>query len=547
MADSIWASQAGLRLVDQARRLKQWNKTAGIWCDRALTSRATLNRFWACRPIRRETFIAICQAVEVNWQAVADPGAIAPLSIADAISITDLPGPGSPFPSVEGPSWQSWGDAPDTSVFYGRVEELSRLESWIGEERCRLVAVLGMGGIGKTALTAKLGRRMGGDFEGVVWRSLRNAPPLEEILADFGQFFGYASEGDQPTHLDGKILALMEHLQSRRCLIVLDNLESILQEGDRTGRYRPGYEGYGQLLRWVADTPHQSCVLLTSRERPKGLANFEGHVLPVRCFQLSGLPEPEGREIFRTKGTFSGTDEDWRLLIGRYGGNPLALKIVASAVRDFFGSDITQFLAFLRQGPFIFDDIRELLERQFDRLTPLEQEIMYWLAINGEPVSFQMLQANLAKPLPPLEALESLASLQRRSLIEKSGDRFTQQPVVMEYVLHRFIEHVTEEITRRDLQLFCQHALIKSQAQEALRETQKIHIVQPLLYYLLARLGPPERLQATLEALLADLRGKPASEIGYAAGNLLNLLRELGGDRQSYDESSLVSWQTWSG
>ena len=536
MADSIWASQAGLRLVDQARRLRQWNKTAGIWCDRALTSRATLNRFWACRPIRRETFIAICQAVEVNWQMVADPQAIAPLSIADAVSITDLP--------LQEGSWQSWGDAPDTGVFYGRAEELARLESWIVEERCRLVALLGMGGIGKTALAAKLGRRMGGDFERVVWRSLRNAPMLEEMLADFGQFFGYGAESDLPNHLDGKILALMEHLQNRRCLIVLDNLESILQEGDRTGRYRPGYEGYGQLLRYVADTPHQSCVLFTSRERPKGLATFEGHTLPVRCFSLSGLLEPEGREIFRTKGTFSATNKDWSLLIRRYGGNPLALKIVASAVRDFFGSDIAQFLEFLRQGPFIFDDIRELLGRQFERLTPLEQEIMYWLALNGEPVSFQTLQANLATPLPPLEALESLASLQRRSLIEKSGDRFTQQPVVMEYVLHHFIERVTAEITRRDLQLFCQHALIKAQAQEALRETQRIHMVQPLLYYLLARLGPPERLRLTLEALLADLQGKSAPEIGYAADNLLHLLGALAGDRQSYGASSLISRQS---
>lgn len=529
-----------MRLVDQARRLKQWNKTAGIWCDRALTSRATLNRFWACRPIRRETFIAICEVVGVEWQAVAAPQAIAPLSIADAVSITDLPRSMALTPLQEG-SWQSWGDAPDTGIFYGRGEELAHLEAWIVEERCRLVALLGIGGIGKTTLAAKLGRRMGEDFERVVWRSLRNAPTLEEMLADFGQFFGYGAESDPSTHFDSKILALMEHLQSRRCLIVLDNLESILQEGDRTGRYRPGYEGYGQLLRYVADTPHQSCVLFTARERPKGLATFEGHALPVRCFWLAGLPEPEGREIFRAKGTFSATNEDWGLLIRRYGGNPLALKIVASAVRDFFGSDIAQFLEFLRQGPFIFDGIRELLERQFERLTPLEQEIMYWLALNGEPVSFQTLQANLAMPLPPLEALESLASLQRRSLIEKSGDRFTQQPVVMEYVLHRFIERVTEEIARRNLQLFCQHALIKAQVQEALRETQRAYIVQPLLYYLLARLGPPERLRLTLEALQADLQRKSAQEAGYAGDNLQYLLEALAGDRQSYDTSNLTS------
>jgi len=34
-----------------------------------------------------------------------------------------------------------------------------------------------------------------------------------------------------------------------------------------------------------------------------------------------------------------------------------------------------------------FGDIRELLEQQFERLSDQEKEIMYWLAINREPVS----------------------------------------------------------------------------------------------------------------------------------------------------------------
>jgi len=72
MADSLRASKTGLSLVEQARRTKCWNRTAPVWCDRAFTSRATLNRFWAGQSIRREAFIAICMAVGVNWQCVAD-------------------------------------------------------------------------------------------------------------------------------------------------------------------------------------------------------------------------------------------------------------------------------------------------------------------------------------------------------------------------------------------------------------------------------------------------------------------------------------------
>lgn len=48
-----------------------------------------------------------------------------------------------------------WGEATDVSVFYGRTEELSKLEQWVVQDNCRVVALLGMGGIGKTSSTLR--------------------------------------------------------------------------------------------------------------------------------------------------------------------------------------------------------------------------------------------------------------------------------------------------------------------------------------------------------------------------------------------------------
>ena len=70
--DSVAASIGGLKLVDQKRRQKRWNKTASAWYSQASTTRSTLNRFWAGKLIRRENFIAICQAVGVDWKEVID-------------------------------------------------------------------------------------------------------------------------------------------------------------------------------------------------------------------------------------------------------------------------------------------------------------------------------------------------------------------------------------------------------------------------------------------------------------------------------------------
>ena len=53
---------------------------------------------------------------------------------------------------------RDWGEAPYVPVFFGRTRELPLLEQWIIEDRCRLVAIVGMKGIGKTKLSVKLGR-----------------------------------------------------------------------------------------------------------------------------------------------------------------------------------------------------------------------------------------------------------------------------------------------------------------------------------------------------------------------------------------------------
>ena len=333
------------------------------------------------------------------------------------------------------PQFIDWGEAIEPSIFLNRTAELSTLKHWIVQDRCRLVALLGIGGIGKTTLAAKLTEEIQRSFEYLIWRSLRNAPSVFELLAELIQFLSQGTEIHLPTTLNGIVLRLKYYLRTSRCLLILDHFESVLQSGALRGAYREGYEGYGQLLKAVGAGRHQSCLLLTSREKPKGLVSKEGKNLPVRSLYLSGLPEVEAGEILAEKGLCV-SDEESRILSYHYGGNPLVLKIAATVIQELFDGDVVEFL---RQGTLIFGGICELLNEQFKRLSDIEKQVMCWIVIHPEGVRLTQLQEEIVPPLSQSQLLEALQSLQQRSLIETTAAQFTQQPVVRKYMTQQRI------------------------------------------------------------------------------------------------------------
>ena len=178
---------------------------------------------------------------------------------------------------------QDWNKSPDTSIFFGRAAELATLKSWICLDSCRLVGLFGMGGIGKTSLAAKLVEEIQGQFEFVIWRSLSHAPTLLKLLKELMQFFSEQTKTDLPETLEGQISQLIYYLRTSHCLLVLDNFEKILRSGETSnqsrnclaGIYHQGHEDYGQLLKRLGEERHRSCLLLTSREKPKEIS-FQG-------------------------------------------------------------------------------------------------------------------------------------------------------------------------------------------------------------------------------------------------------------------------------
>src|SRR3989442_849502 len=324
-----------------------------------------------------------------------------------------------------------WGDALDVPSFYGREREMATLAEWVVQERCRVVSVLGLGGIGKSALAVSLMHQVASHFEIVLWRSLRDPPTCEALLEDCLQVLAPEVLRDVSVSLERRFSLLLECVRRTRVLLVLDNLETLLEEGQRAGHLRPGYEGYARLLRQMAETEHQSCLLLTSREKPGDLVPLEGNREPVRALRLARLDADACQQLLAEK-EVAGSPADQARLIEAYAGNPLALNIIAQTIVDLFAGEIAPFL---EQGEVVFGGVRKLLDEQYARLADLEQMVLHWLAIVGEPVTLGELRALLGMPRPSGELLEAVDRLRQRSLIEhgQHPGSFTLQSVVLEY------------------------------------------------------------------------------------------------------------------
>jgi WD40 repeat protein len=440
---------------------------------------------------------------------------------------------------------RDWGDAVDTSTFVGRDAELKQLSQWLTTDRCRLVALLGMGGIGKTTLSSRLAEIVESEFEVLVWRSLRRVPSLNSFLKELLKRLGvWSGNIETESSTDLLIESLLEYLRSFRCLIILDHTEMLLASGSVAGEYRAGYEDWGELFQQIGSTRHQSCWFVISREKLKEWIPLEGPQRLVRSWKLEGLNLTDTQALLATKGEFYGENRDWERLIAQYGGNPLALQIIATTILDFFAGNLTDFFS---QGQILFDSLLTFLAEQCSRLSRAEQLVLYQLAICRYQASLNDIQQYLLDPNVKRHLVEIMNALSRRSLVEKqtrsSIPTFYLQPVVLEYTTQKLIDQVKSEIIDDQISLLHQCPLLKGHSRDYIRQAQQQFILQPILEGLESHFLTLEGREHHLKTLIEQLRShEGTAQNSYAASNLLNLLIQGGQSLRDYDLSHLPLW-----
>lgn len=419
MSNSLKASPAGLIIVDKARQRRGWTKTStACWWQDAHTSKATLRRFWQGERIQRDIFIAICQAVGISdWSEIAD---LSDIDLTAESQLTTL--------------FVDWDEAPNIEGFYGRNQELEQLEHWI-TDGCKLVILVGIGGIGKTSLVLALADRIQTKYNCLIWKSLSTCPDLLSLIEQILSTLNYPVTQD----INQGIKQIIKLLQQRRCLLILDGLESVLSNKESAS-------AYNHFIEMLSQSRHQSCILITSREK---LSIIDNNPQIFRSLTLQGLPKTDAIKLLQSQG-FTGKELGLSALIKLYRGNPLAIKLIIPLIQSVFAGNIS---AFLNQNALVIGDrLNSILQQQFEQLWDLERDILYWLAIWQEPVSFPRLQSHFLISVNPASILTGIAGLEKRSLLEKwvseNEYSFTLQPLIMKFITDKLVECAVQEINQ---------------------------------------------------------------------------------------------------
>ncbi len=186
-----------------------------------------------------------------------------------------------------------------------------------------MVAVVGIGGVGKTTLATQLAKQIHDQFNYVIWRSVPTDLCFDSMMTNLLSLFSHDKENKL------NINQIIYYLRTHRCLIILDNVDI-------------DHLKYMQFIKIIAETHHQSCVIFTSREQYQEFTFLEYWLSSVRCLKLSNSSEI-ALSLIESQPLW-GTDQEKDDLCNLCNNNPLKIKQMIVSIIHLYNGDIGKFL-----------------------------------------------------------------------------------------------------------------------------------------------------------------------------------------------------------
>jgi predicted ATPase/Tfp pilus assembly protein PilF len=290
--------------------------------------------------------------------------------------------------------------------FVGREEELAHLGDLLENPSCRLVTLVGPGGIGKTRLALEAAAGGVDNFpHGVYFVPLAPVGSPDHLVPTVADSVGFSFYGGQDPKAQ-----LLDYLRGKQALLVMDNFEHLLDGALLVGDVLDGAPGV--------------TVLATSRERLNLSAEWAVEVSGLQVPETAGADNPErfsALQLFaasarRARAAFALSEEQRPSAVRIcqvVEGMPLAIELAASWVRALSCEEILEeltggidFLATsVRDVPERHRSVRAVFEHSWGLLSEEERAVLMRLTAFRGGFSLDAARKVAETPLPVLSAL----------------------------------------------------------------------------------------------------------------------------------------------